>query len=137
MAIKDLYFNLLQHIENLIGKDSAAQTDELERVGWLLFPDKFAGVFAKDETFDPHQGYAIVNTDPQTESGEHWMAIADGNLYDSFARKDAPLRIDKPNLNISGDPYPEQHVLEKNCGQRCLAWLATYDTVGPEKINLL
>jgi hypothetical protein len=136
MAVKKLYFQLLQHIENLLGTDEA-DTDELERVGWLLWPQKFNGVFAKDESFNSENGYAIVNTDPISKSGEHWLAVADGKLYDSFARKDATQLIDRPNLEVSGDPYPEQQVQEKNCGQRCLAWLATYDTVGPERINLL
>jgi hypothetical protein len=135
-GVKDLYWEILKVVEKLLGTSDQLDTNELERVGWLLFPEKFNGVFAKDEPYDEKKGFSIVNTDNIDEPGEHWMAVADGFKYDSFARHRENL-INQPNLPSLGDNEPEQSIHEKNCGQRCLTWLAVYEAVGPERINLL
>ena len=49
------------------------------------FGARFNGVFASNERF-PLRGYSIVNTLPRNTAGEHWLAICDGYLYDSFGR---------------------------------------------------
>ena len=52
---------------------------------------KYRGCFARD-TFPilKHNEFVIVNTDPYSEAGEHWLLIASKNdtvlLYDSFGR---------------------------------------------------
>lgn len=97
---------------------TTTREDELRRAGRALFGQKFNGVFAADERFPESTGYSIVNTKARRTGGEHWLAFANGLMYDSFGR-------DK-----SGDA--EQHVAQKDCGQRCLAWLCVYDELGPE-----
>ena len=95
--------------------DTTTGEHELRRAGRALFGQAFNGVFAADERF-PEAGYSIVNTKARRTGGEHWLAIANGLMYDSFGR------------DASGDA--EQHIAQKDCGQRCLAWLCVYDELG-------
>ena len=97
--------------------DTTTSEGELRRAGKALFGEKFNGVFAADERF-PEAGFSIVNTKARRTGGEHWLAYANGNMYDSFGR------------DQSGDA--EQHVVQKDCGQRCLAWLCVYDELGAD-----
>ena len=97
--------------------EATTSEDEIERAGKALFGGRFNGAFAADERF-PEAGYSIVNTETRQTGGAHWLAIANGLLYDSFGR------------DQSGDA--EQHVVQKDCGQRCLAWLCVYDEFGPD-----
>jgi len=97
--------------------DTSTSEDELRRAGRALFGDKFVGVFAADECCS-EAGYSIVNTKARRTGGEHWLAFANGLMYDSFGR------------DQSGDA--EQHVVQKDCGQRCLAWLCVYDELGAD-----
>jgi hypothetical protein len=98
-----------------LGTDATTGEDQLDHAGKEAFGARFNGVFASNERFPLH-GYSIVNTLPRNTAGEHWLAVCDGYLYDSFGR-------DK-----SGDT--EQKYVETNCGQRCLAFINVYDQHG-------
>ena len=104
----------LRVIRRTLGNSTTSET-QLRKAGESLFGKRFRGVYASNEK-RPKKGFMIVNTKPRGTTGEHWCAIADGLLYDSFGR------------DASGDA--EQDMREKNCGQRSLAWLCTYDDLG-------
>ena len=78
-GVKDLYWEILKVVEKLLGTSDQLDTNELERVGWLLFPEKFNGVFAKDEPYDEKKGFSIVNTDNITNLvsiGWQWLTAS-------------------------------------------------------------
>ena len=105
-------------------------TDELTSVGRCLFGRQFVGTFGCDEVPNITVNQSlIVNTQPTTSSGEHWLALYNngGQLigYDSFGR-------DIHEAVMESEPDSEQDVRESNCGQRCLAWLSVVYELGPE-----
>jgi len=120
------YYRFLRLIEKNLGKDVTYDSD-LTRVGRYLFGKKYLGTFPWDKRpkgspgGSKVKGYYIVNLDKTGEPGTHWCAVADGLFYDSFGRALMPDRTDDD---------PEQHVLENNCGQRCLAFLCVYERHG-------
>ena len=63
-------------------------TDEIElnMAGLAMFPREWTGVFAADEK-PPKRGYCIQNTAPRASGGLHWLARADGLIYDSYGRQ--------------------------------------------------
>ena len=69
--------------------DNTQLTELINKDPILKF--KFRGCYARD-TFPALQnnGFIIVNTDPSTQPGEHWLLIASKHdtvlLYDSFGR---------------------------------------------------
>ena len=113
--------------------------DELKSCGRKLFGKSFRGVFASDElprTFKSRQS-AIVNLDPRSSGGSHWIAMvahqaapSEGQVqdremvvYGSFGRD--VLADQLPGVQYTEDAV-EQGFYENNCGQRCLAWLCVY-----------
>ena len=111
----------LRQMRRVLGNSTTSET-QLSKAGHSLFGKRFKGVFAANEK-RPKKGFMIVNTLPRGTAGEHWFAIADGLIYDSFGR------------DASGDA--EQDMREKNCGQRSLAWLCTYEDLGREAASLV
>ena len=105
--------------------DGTTTESLLNHVGKQLFGRKFGGVFASNEK--PRGRYCIVNTMPRGTSGEHWLAIAPGLVYDSFGRQKYG--------DYTGDA--EQAIQQTNCGQRCLAWLLVYDELGADYAALI
>jgi hypothetical protein len=105
-----------------LNTESTTNEDQLNHAGKQAFGNKFNGVFAANEKF-PLRGYSIINTLPRNTPGEHWLAICNGYLYDSFGR-------DRSN-------DPEQKIEESNCGQRCLAFIEVYDRFGLDTALLI
>ena len=127
------YGMYLRIVEHMMGHSSTSSEQELRDAGKALFASKFDDVYAFDEFFyqtmytQKTPKYCIINTDIRAEGGEHWFAWADGHIYDSFGREALG--------DTSGDA--EQNIQEKNCGQRCLAWLLVYDTLGSDHALLI
>ena len=134
------YKGALKDIITHMGKDNTTYEGELKRMGNTLFGNKFHGVYAANEipVITKMKPYCIANLDERGESGSHWVALVRVNgkevmFYDSFGRKQTQLL---PKLKIKGkrivdtDRDKEQKIIEDNCGQRCLAFLAVYDTFG-------
>ena len=99
--------------------EQTTDENQLNMAGLALFPREWTGVFAADET-PPKRGYCIQNTAPRASGGVHWLARADGLVFDSFGR---PKYGD-----FSGDA--EQKKTQKCCGQMCLAWLCVHKELG-------
>lgn len=112
--------------------DQTTTTTQLDQVGRALFLRKWAGVFARDEAY-PLKGYCIVNLDASYEDGSHWIAVANGATYDTFGR----CGLLPGGLACAGDGVPDQKISEKNCGQRCIAWLCVHQVFGIKGANLI
>jgi len=121
------YKTYLQELEEVLGSQ-ATFADELNEIGKKLFGHKWGGVFpkgAEDISFDK---YCIINTHTASQPGEHWLALGQNILYDSFGRDlrsmiGGQLRVTEEDA--------EQSIEESNCGARCLAWLLVLDNYGP------
>ena len=128
----------MQKIQNnLIRHADITGEDELRKAGKHLFGRRFKGVFAADEMTVPRMlrsgESCILNLDKRNQPGSHWIAIVRGKkefiTYDSFGR-----RLTTNSKHTEADA--EQHIMEENCGQRCLAWLCVYYEFG-EKCALM
>ena len=131
-AVRGLYNNLLSVIESYTGDDTT-NSGLLDQIGRSLFLSKWKGVFASDESY-PAAGYCIVNLDISSMNGSHWVAVANGLVYDSFGRCGL---LNKKTLKCGGDSVPDQRITETNCGQRCLAWLCVYQVMGADGANMI
>jgi hypothetical protein len=120
-----LYNQELKRFEEVMG-GGITYSKSLDEMGRREFPDRWKGIFMSNERY-PLKGYSIVNTDKKNQPGEHWVAVADGMLYDSFGRKNI---INNPTLT-DVDSDAEQFTEEENCGQRCLAFLSVHYNLGP------
>jgi len=120
------YNSYLKEIELVLGTQ-VTNSRQLEAMCIRFFPKHFQGVYARDK-FLPQKGkYAIVNLDKTGQPGTHWVAVADGLLYDSFGR----LNTLQQNLPTTEEDI-EQGYLQENCGQRCIAWLCVFHVEGRE-----
>ena len=117
------YSVYLKHVQNIL-RNKITDSSTLHKLGKYLFASLFQGVFARD-TLPAKVKYAIGNLDRSDQEGSHWVAIADGMIYDSFGR-DVGL-----NRQMTAKDA-EQGVQEENCGQRCKAFLCVYHVLGPK-----
>ena len=120
--MKQIQKNLIRHA-NITGED------ELRKAGKHLFGRRFKGVFAADEIPRMLRSgeSCILNLDKRNQPGSHWIAIVKDKeiiTYDSFGRKLTNSRHTETDA--------EQHPIEENCGQRCIAWLCVYYEYGAE-----
>lgn len=128
--VQTLYSQLLKSIVSFMGNGITAD-DEIDQVGKALFSTKWNGVFTSDAKY-PLKGYCVVNLDKSGQPGSHWVAIANGNVYDSFGRCGLLTRT---GLTCAGDKSSDQKIKENNCGQRSLAWLLVYQICGLKGAN--
>ena len=122
----NVYNTYLKEIEEVLG-DQATFANDLNELGEKLFGHKWGGVFAKDADDIPLHLYCIINTHNSNQPGEHWFALGNNILYDSFGR-DLRSMIGG-GLSIT-EKDAEQEIDEANCGARCLAWLCVLDNFG-------
>lgn len=141
-----IYSGILNSIEKLVG-NKTTYLEQLEGHGKKILGVNFAGVFPSDKIprLNDLRKYAILNLDKSTQAGSHWVAVArDGDrtyIYDSFGRDHRAII---PVLSRSGngriintDRDAEQHILETNCGARCLAWLVLIEKYGTDTAKLI
>lgn len=101
-----------------------------------LYPD-FAGVFARDQLphFTKRPAGLIVNTDPASKSGSHWLAYfidAEGRseFFDPLGDPvpdNEILKFIKRNskgwMNTTYSNIPFQSVASDKCGEFCIFYL--------------
>ena len=118
-----LYDKALKYVCRLMGTDGVTSNVQLNKAGKHLFGAHYAGALPPSAlpACAPHQ-ITIVNT--KNGSGEHWLLRycdkKQGIWHDSFGR-DVNKLIQTKYVHANTDRDAEQHVLESNCGQRCLA----------------
>jgi hypothetical protein len=121
------YKTCLQELQEILGTQATYASD-LNEIGEKLFTHKWGGVFPKDAEDIPFEKYCIINTHNASQPGEHWFAIGEGLLYDSFGRDLRSMIGGQMNIT---EEDAEQSIEESNCGARCLAWLCVLDNYGP------
>lgn len=131
---EEAYLRFLNAIDQDAGK-STIMSDALSAYGERAFgKTKFRGVYPRDQIPSLKRGQGcIVNNKNHDEEGEHWVALARGRdsglllQYDSFGRNDF-LKLGEQSKDAEHDA--EQADEEENCGNRCLAFLAVFYTLG-------
>ena len=122
---------------------------QLDPIGKSLFKSQWGGITMSD-TFRKNstKKYHIVNVDEHREPGSHWLAVYKSPtkiyVYDSLGRKSSKIipnfvkRIGGQYI-IDTDLDKEQDIYEKekNCGQRCFAWLMVVKSLGIKKALLI
>lgn len=134
-----LYNSYLRRVHAYAGTKET-WTETLNSMGREVFGFKFKGVYPSNRipSLTAQNPYCIVNIDKSFQKGSHWLAMAYHNghiyVYDSFGRKTKALigkKAWKKNM-IDTDYDAEQKTNQDDCGQRCIAWLMVFDTLGPE-----
>ena len=120
----------------MMGKNITYE-NEINKMCGALFGKLWGGVFARDKmekalSIPPNERlYYIFNLDTRAQGGSHWCACAvisgQVHIYDSFART---IDVGVNNAHHSDLNDREQYVKEKNCGQRCIAWLLVCEQYG-------
>jgi hypothetical protein len=103
---------------------------EINRIGSILLGSKWIGVFPLDKVPLDREGGLVVNTQPSTLRGEHWLAVYITlykiNVFDPFGFYYPSLlvnRIETMNRSTFYNNVMYQDPLSKTCGQYCLLWL--------------
>ena len=124
--------------------DGVTDSVQLDDIGGALFDGRWMGAHSSEYAKSflnhaPRDARAIVNTDPSHKPGEHWVALAKdaqgrAYIYDSFGRR--PGEMSKQwtggafDALVDAEDDAEQDLAEKNCGQRCIAFLVACDRYG-------
>lgn len=136
--IKGHYSNYVSSLEKSLGNKITYEKD-LNLMGRKLFGNNFRGVFPKDKQPKLKRGQSIiVNLDPHTEPGSHWVAKYNSGgkdwVYDSYGRKNI-LKDGKKEKSVKVTEGEKQKKSENNCGPRSLAWLMTVYKYGVGHAN--
>ena len=93
----------------------------------------FLGVYPRDKKPILKKNDCIIfNTDNHDQEGEHWVALCNNYVYDSFGS----ISIFKFNKKYNKtDENPEQGIFEENCGYRCIAWILCCDKFGVKETS--
>lgn len=140
------YNHALKYIQTKLG-NKITFGSKLTEFGKHLFGNKYIGTFAVDKLPDikDKNFLSIINVDTSQMAGSHWLAAAKKGkylyIYDSFGRsgksqalkKAFKILSNKYGYIIESEYDPEQKSLETNCGQRSLAWLFVFHTLGPSE----
>jgi len=128
-----MYKRALKLVYSVLGNGETTG-GQLDTVGKHVFEHKWNGVRARDELSDLQNGYYIANLDKSNQPGSHWTALAVEPhviyYFDSFARpNESTLKVHDPVRFVVQEANPDilQPEDSDSCGQRCLAWLLTYE----------
>jgi len=126
--VLDVYNENLKKVQKVLRKKGTTTNLELEKFANERI-NNFLGVYSLDQIPELKNGDKIIfNLSNHNQKGTHWCCLYLKNgkkyIYDSFGRK-----VLGGNYKYT-DKTPEQKIKEKNCGQRCLAWLLTLQELG-------
>jgi hypothetical protein len=137
-----LYNKKLNELVNMLG-DRATTNIELDRVGKQMFGNKYHGTYSSDQlpSLSSRQPYCIINVDPISKGGSHWVGCCydpkrdDLLIYDSFGRSTSkliPSIVKKYGQGrvVDTDQDVEQSSKESSCGHRSLSFLYAFDKLG-------
>lgn len=139
------YKKILQIVQRKLKIPGITHLSQLNKLSTRIFNKKYKGTYPSDKipNLTDTRPYCILNLDKSTESGSHWIAVIKIEnkeqilVYDSFGRKHTEII---PSLKckyrkyriLNTDDDIEQHILEENCGARCIAFLIFYELFGLE-----
>jgi hypothetical protein len=122
---------LRTEIYPLLGK-STTFSDQLDKIGFQLFGDKYLGTFPSDQIPKmSNKDNCILNLSDTKSEGTHWIGVYkqgdDVYVYDSFGRDSEfiiPSIFKSHNGRvIDSDHDAEQGLKQNSCGARSMAWL--------------
>lgn len=123
--------------------DRVTNNEQLYSLGKKLLSDKFIAVLPSNYAPLHPNGYMILNTDPSTKSGEHWVSLLpfgdETYFYDSFNRPFTSLSSHwkkKPWIQYIDDSS-EQSISEEECGAISMAVILTFDKYGPISLQCI
>lgn len=109
-------------------------------MGKKLFGSKYHGTYSSDQlpSLTTKKPYAILNVDPSTQSGSHWVAIFRDPvkrrylIFDSYGRPTKSLipSAYKKYKPVDADYDKNQLVKENTCGPKSLSFLRICDEFG-------
>jgi len=123
----------------------------INRIGRREFGSAWAGCHAIDQVKFKPNTYQVVNTDPHTKSGTHWLALyqtrTKAYVFDSYGRS-IPLlvsqlisSIKKHGLELGAtnrDPHMEQiGYTSEVCGHDSLAFLLVVRDLGIQRGSVI
>jgi len=120
------------HVCDLLG-DKSTNNLQLLNFGAFLFGDKFKSVYCADDNIRLHNDQCcIVNTDPHTKSGTHWLGLYKyRNVYyvfDSFGRDVRKLsKFFKKKTWQNFEFHRIESFRSENCGVLSLTFLIIFD----------
>jgi hypothetical protein len=141
--LKD-YEQTLIIVQDII-TDGVTSNLQLDRLGFMVFgtdylltgsSDQFPKYIRNNECF-------ILNTDPSTKKGTHWVAFFKTNnklyYYDSFNRSKSELSKywSKRRLYKANKTDRDQSFEEKSCGSRAFTWLVLMKKYGEKAIDVI
>ena len=132
-TIQKYFDECLIYVENKLKTDGLTNNIQLDKLGYKLFGNRYKGTVMSDQIPKLKDGeMCIINTDPSTKKGMHWVALfAYKNrkfFFDSFARGDKKL---SPNfkhkrwVNVCQVPHESDYA--KDCGELSMVFLLTFD----------
>ena len=129
---------VLLKIEDILGTGVTSNI-QLYKLGKILFGDRFIGVYSANEFPRVKEGEMfIINTDPNTKPGLHWLAMYKKNKlygYDSYARRIQTLsKYFKNKRIINANSFRQESYKGSDCGSLAMAYLVTAFTYGPDNI---
>lgn len=127
--VENKYKKILKVLTKNWHNDST-YANELKYIAKIFLGHKFKGVYSYDNIPTIENGESLIfNLDKKGLPGSHWCAQYKKNskkyIYDSFGRN-----VIKGKGIVHTDHDKEQKNSEKNCGQRCIAWLIVVDVYG-------
>jgi hypothetical protein len=142
-SVKKYFDDCLIKVENALKTDGLTNNIQLNKLGKKLFGDRYKGTVMSDQIPMLKNGeMCIINTDPSSKKGMHWIALYSFNnrkyFYDSFGRDYKKL---SPNFKhkrwvIVHDSVDEADSA-KDCGQISMAFLMTFDKYKIKCINII
>ena len=128
----------LKRAETALGGKGSTSASELDIAAPKLGIAKFRGAWPADRCPKLTNGSScILNTDSSGMAGSHWVALYATPkhilAYDSFGRRVSTLAKPFKRMElVDTEDDAEQHVLQENCGQRCLAFILTAQNIGAD-----
>jgi hypothetical protein len=134
----DTYNKYLKIVEKELGHNTTTTDVELNRYCKAVFGKLFRGVYPLDKIPKlKNNESCIFNLDTSDMPGSHWVgAYKNGKkniVYDSFGRTSKELNIPLTKY-IDTELDAEQHIKEKNCGQRVTAFIACCYTLPIQQV---
>ena len=132
-TIQKYFDECLIAVENKLKTDGLTNNIQLDKLGKSLFNEKYKGTKMSNQIPKLKDGeMCIINTDPSTKKGMHWVALfAYKNrkfFFDSFARdykKLSPNFKHKRWVNVCQVPHESDN--SKDCGELSMSFLMTFD----------
>ena len=138
------YEQTLVIVQDILG-DGVTSNLQLDRLGFTTFEGDYLGTFSSNQfpKYIRNEKCLILNTDPSTKKGSHWVAFYKINnklyYYDSFNRSKSELSKywSKRRLYKANKTDRDQSFEEKSCGSRAFTWLVLMKKYGEKAIDVI